>query len=297
MELRMLRHAVVLQQERTFVRAASKLHISQPALSQSIARLEKEVGLRLFDRDRAGVILTEAGKAFITRARQLLIYARDVERDMAAIRNGDTAEVTFGMGPLPAACWLTDLLHHFVTQKSGWNIRAEIERGDDLVENLVAGRLEFLIASHNYASESPLLSIRPVATLRMSVFGRAEHPLTAKRKVRMAELSAFPLLAPGMRAGAGDPWSYILKDTPERPRTGMVYCNAFHTLKDLTLSSNSLLLAPLAAVARECSNGTLVQLAELPGRESNVKFIMATQKNRTLSPAAEMVIAKIMDLV
>jgi DNA-binding transcriptional LysR family regulator len=71
MDFRRLRHAMVLREEKTFVKAAAKLHITQPALSQSISRLEADVGLRLFDRDRSGVFLTAVGKTFMARAEEL----------------------------------------------------------------------------------------------------------------------------------------------------------------------------------------------------------------------------------
>jgi DNA-binding transcriptional LysR family regulator len=72
MELRHLRYFVGVASELSFTRAAQKLHVAQPALSRQIRQLEDELGIKLLERDKRGVQLTEAGKAFLAEARTLL---------------------------------------------------------------------------------------------------------------------------------------------------------------------------------------------------------------------------------
>jgi DNA-binding transcriptional LysR family regulator len=72
MELRQLRHFVVLAEEMHFGRASKRLFMSQPALSSSLMRLEDELQLRLFSRDTKGVALTLAGRAMLTRVREIV---------------------------------------------------------------------------------------------------------------------------------------------------------------------------------------------------------------------------------
>ncbi len=66
-DIRLIRHVLMLARHRNFARAAEQLHLSQPALSRSIARLEETLGVALFDRTRDGVIPTDYGRIVIER--------------------------------------------------------------------------------------------------------------------------------------------------------------------------------------------------------------------------------------
>jgi DNA-binding transcriptional LysR family regulator len=76
LELRLIRYFTVVAEHRNFTRAATELHLAQPSLSRQIQRLEHRLGVRLLDRTPQGVLLTEAGKAFLPEAHALLRAAR-----------------------------------------------------------------------------------------------------------------------------------------------------------------------------------------------------------------------------
>src|SRR5688500_19374106 len=102
MELRHLRYFLAIVAERHFTRAAKKLGIAQPPLSQQIRQLEDEVGTRLFTRTARGVTLTAAGEAFLPHAEAAL---REVERARTAARrvsHGDLGTIRIGFTSAPS---------------------------------------------------------------------------------------------------------------------------------------------------------------------------------------------------
>lgn len=105
LELRHLRYFVAVAEELHFARAAEKLHMSQPPLSQQIRKLEEIVGYALFVRTSRSVRLTPAGEALLERARRIL---RNVQRDIAEIRNVGAGEVgTLNVGFVGSAILTT----------------------------------------------------------------------------------------------------------------------------------------------------------------------------------------------
>lgn len=97
MEIRQLRYAVLLDEHRRFARAAQEAFVTQSAFSQQIARLERELGVRLFDRTPAGTVTTPAGERFVEQARRMLTGLVSLESEVRSIGGGRTGILRVGM--------------------------------------------------------------------------------------------------------------------------------------------------------------------------------------------------------
>ncbi|MFC5060596.1 LysR family transcriptional regulator [Actinomycetospora atypica] len=195
MELRALRYFVTVAEERHFGRAAERLHIVQPAVSQQIARLERELGTTLIDRSPRHVRLTPAGERVLDAARETLAAA---DRVRAAVGDPGT---TLRVGTAPA---LTARLERALAV-----LRADDPSGQVVLVDLPAaerlaavrdGRLD--VALMRGTRSSPGLTVVPVWTEPLHAVLAADHPLSGRGAVTLAELAEGPML---LLDGGADP--------------------------------------------------------------------------------------------
>src|SRR6266478_2549861 len=96
MELRHLRYFVAVAEQRSFTRAAERIRVAQPALSQQIRQLEQELGVSLFERDSRPLRLTEAGRLFLERAQSVLVAVNAAAVDARRTGSGQLGRLAIG---------------------------------------------------------------------------------------------------------------------------------------------------------------------------------------------------------
>jgi DNA-binding transcriptional LysR family regulator len=227
MELRALQYFVTVAEELHFGRAAQRLQIVQPAVSQQLARLERELGVRLLERTSRRVRLTPAGVRVLAAARETLAAAARVRvvagEPAAALRVGvascvtdrvDRALARMRDGERPAAPQLVDLP---VTA------RLDAVRDGDLDLALVRGAVTFTAATVVRAWSEPL----------HAVLSR-DHPAAGRPAVRLPELDPYGLR---LAARQNDPPLHdailaVLPVAPVRPPAGDLLNVLFEVSRD-----------------------------------------------------------------
>ncbi|MFI9503382.1 LysR family transcriptional regulator [Nocardia sp. NPDC052566] len=192
MELRQLRYFVTVAEELHFGRAAERLHIVQPAVSQQVRHLERELGVELFDRSPRRVVLTEAGARFLPEAREVLAAAA---RAKAAI-TGYVAGATLRLG---TSTGLGDHLDRLM-ERLAPQVRVETVSAATRtrVEQVLDGRLDATFVRGPF--EHPELQRIPVWDDPLLVALAARHPLADTPEIALPDLAPYPLRLTERRA-------------------------------------------------------------------------------------------------
>jgi DNA-binding transcriptional LysR family regulator len=195
MELRQLRYFVAVAEERNFTRAAERIPIAQPAISQQIRRLEAELGEYLFVRDRREIKLTPAGEALLPHARTMLQAAEGAREAVAALGGLLTGRLAVGLvHPLPDRRFL-GLLGAFHRAHPQIELTLLEDQTDALLAALAARELHAaLIGQSRYDHPLPDLEALPVAREPVVVAVHPTHPLAGRGRVPLRALQAEPMV-------------------------------------------------------------------------------------------------------
>ncbi|MEJ8278211.1 LysR family transcriptional regulator [Pseudonocardia spirodelae] len=194
MELRQLESFVVVAEELHFGRAAARLQVSGPPLSQQIRRLEREVGATLFDRHTRAVALTAAGEAFLPRARRALAAAADAAVAAREAAEGSTGSVRLGFAGPSSNTFLYRTARRFRARRPRARLVLVTGRfSGELAEDLRADRVDAALIRTPVDDDG--LAVREIARHRLVAALPEEHPLAGRTEIGLAELAHDPFVA------------------------------------------------------------------------------------------------------
>ncbi len=190
LDFRALRYFVAVAEELHFTRAAERMYIAQPALSEQIKRLEGELGVELLRRTTRKVELTAAGEEFLTRARRILQEADDALAEASRAARGETGSVRVATGATAGVELVPRVVRAFRDERP--QVHLELRQLDwedyfgGLGEGAVDAALVWLPIEHAELSFVALHEEPRVAALE------AAHPLAAAPELRIEELFDEP---------------------------------------------------------------------------------------------------------
>jgi DNA-binding transcriptional LysR family regulator len=184
---------IAVAEELHFGRAAQRLHMSQPPLSQQIRELENAVGAALFLRTTRSVQLTPAGKLMLDRARQLVADANEAVHAAQQLASGEIGSMTLGFTHSTVYRVLPKVLVAFRQQAPGVRLDLKQQTSDVLIDGLRAGRIDVVLARLSPAMMEDF-EVKVVARDPMVLVMPAHHPLAASRRVRVNALEGMPFI-------------------------------------------------------------------------------------------------------
>lgn len=189
MEFRQLQYAVQIAAEKNFSRAAEKLHIAQPSLSQQLAKLERELGVNLFHRTTNSVELTHEGATFVQRAQRILDLAEQLKSEMHDIAQLHQGKIVVGTLPITGSHILPLVLPEFAKRYPGLEVSLVEDTSANLERSTSEGVVDFSLLSLPIQESS--LEHRPFITEQIALAVPPGHALTRSQgPVRVSELAA-----------------------------------------------------------------------------------------------------------
>lgn len=277
MTLVQLQHFVALARAGSFVKASALVHVTQPALSRSIAGLEDELGQRLFDRLGRRIELTPFGHDTLRRAQFLIEDARELRNSGRQLASGARGRIRLGLSSGPGALLTTGLLTHMAKEFPAFHI--EISRGhtETLVQLLRERSLDAMVVDVRSLKPSPDLQVLDVMEIEAAFMCRPGHPLARRKKVEMAQLQAFPMASTPL----SDEVARMLVEQygeSAHPQEMVTLCSdEIAHLIEVVLQSDALLLAVRACAPQ------LLALPLQPTMKARARYGMVTVAGRAQS--------------
>ena len=279
MELDQLRSFVAVAEARSFTRAASLVHLSQPAISRQIARLETELGARLFERYGRRVECTADGKLLLPLARNILARADDASRMIREHAGTLSSKVSLGSTGTVFAHLLAPVLASFIKTYPRVHLNL-VEREDVLLEEAVMnGELDCAIVT---AWGSPRVATTHILTEEILLLVPRDHRLAGVSPVCLSSLADEPIVLPGHSMNMSNLLMDVCRRAGFEPK--VPYRASYVELtKALVRQGLGIALVPKMFIVPEALDGLVaVSLVECPVRSLDLIYL----REHPLSTAA-----------
>jgi DNA-binding transcriptional LysR family regulator len=190
MELQQMRYVIAVAETNSFTRAAERCLVVQSALSHQIARLERELGARLFERTSRRVRLTPAGAAFLPAARQCLDAAERAAAEVGAAVGEIRGRLAVGLIPTVAAVDIPGALREFRERYPDVRISLRVGASEELVEQVQEGAIDVAFLGLPTTARLHGVNARELARDRLVAVVAPDHPLAGESSVSLRRLSS-----------------------------------------------------------------------------------------------------------
>lgn len=280
MDLRDLRYFETIAELQHVGQASEKLHRTQPALTISIRRLEKDYGAPLFEREGRGIKLTAAGEILLKWARRMRFDQEDARRELAAIGKGITGHIRLGIVPTAAQFLLPSAARQLMSEAPEVTLRTVVGLIDALKPLLRSGELDMVIGTEGPPEDD--LTSRVIAEDVIVVAASAKHELM-RRQVTLQDLVDYRWALQPRGAPLRD-WLDHTFDRKRLPRPRVQVESTMLILLPTLIEQTSL----LSFISRHHLQGRS-PLKEIPLEETSMyrRLVAMHRKNSYLSPSTE----------
>lgn len=254
-----LQDIAAICEEGSFRKAAVKIGISQPTLSDRVTQMERRMGVVLFDRSQGRSRPTQLATTIVAQSEGLLRQLGGLLNQVGALSRGERGAVRLGFGPLTAFRLLEDLVYRINASLPEITLVIRINAAGKLLESLAAGEIDLAYCDGDPSLMRPEFEREFVLRDHISPLVSPAHPLAALPSVPFERLFDHPVALPNLDPRYLD---IITKAVGSDPLTlpGAVFCSSFHVLQALAKSGRFGTVLPVFGFAQALAAGTLVEV-------------------------------------
>lgn len=298
--LTLLRHFVVVAEERGISKAAKRLRISQPALSKNIRRLEELLGTQLFDRHSGGSDLTETGMAFLERAQVIGLEYEHAIQEIRNLLSEQEATIRVGAGPVWTSTVIPAAVPRFHRRFPRHRLMVQTGPVDQMIEDLRLGRIDIFAGALIRQNQMPGFIRTRLAKAELGIMCSKDHPLAqADGSIDPRRVVDYPFVSFVATRDVMMSLSSFLKANGAAPPRYIVETSSIYACVELARSgeylfyeSTMIASSPIGAGLTALSFGRPIhefdmgfvfreELDRLPAYRAVMKAMLETFKERT----------------
>lgn len=290
LKMRQLALLVHLDDERSVLRAAEAAGMTQPAASKLLREFEDALEAKLFERYARGIAPTWYGEILVRRARSILSEISLAQEEIAALKAGVSGQAAVGtvLNPgvnlVPAAVGLLKQRH------PGMLVSIEVDFSKPLVEKLLQGDLDMLVARILDSRGAEELVFEPLADERHSVIAGPHHPLSGRRNVRLDDLVDQAWVLPPEGSVMRDRLIGLFLQRGLPVPSNIVETSSLPVITSLLRTTNMITPLPEESVQHYVQSGVLNVLIPNLGLDIGL-FGIITRRRHKLSPGGQLMLA------
>jgi len=195
-KFRHLQTFVEVARQKSVMKAATLLHVSQPAVTKTIRELEEVLGVSVFERDGRGIKITRYGEVFLRHAGATLTALRQGLDSVSSALQGDAPPIRIGALPTVSTRIMPQAIAAFLKEETGSRIKIVTGENAVLLEQLRIGDLDLVVGRLAAPEQMAGFSFEHLYSERVVFVVRAKHPLLDNGQAIFATLGAYPILMP-----------------------------------------------------------------------------------------------------
>ncbi len=254
MNLRTLELFCTIADQRSFSKAAAVHQLTQSAVSQAMQQLEESIGCQLIDRSKRPLVLTAAGKQFVSGVRGILRSYQRLEQEVRSTSEQLSGRITIGTIVSVGLSYMPEATEAFSRLHPEVEVRTEFGSNDRVFEMTAAGEVDFGLVSFPRGSKD--LQFVPWQQEPLRIVCSSEHPLAAQHEISLGQLTGMQMIGFDRQLQLRQEIDQALAQAGVRVKVAMEFDNADSMVRAIQ-ANRGIGIVPEAVVRRETANGSL----------------------------------------